>query len=96
MDQEDMPCWVDSFTEFCGRFDDLFARSKSREQAYKFMRGLLAPLERKTNWQPSSRLHDRTPDRMQRLLYRVLMSMQWRLGIVSSSSSSNALVRKRP
>jgi SRSO17 transposase len=71
MDQEDMPCWVDSFTEFCGRFDDLFARSETREQARKYMRGLLAPLERKTSWQLAERLHDSTPDRMQRLLYRV-------------------------
>jgi SRSO17 transposase len=71
MEQEDMPCWVDSFAEFCGRFDDLFARSESREQARKYMRGLLAPLERKTSWQLAERLHDSTPDRMQRLLYRV-------------------------
>lgn len=49
MEQEDMLCWVDSFTELCGRFDDLFVRNESREQARKYMRGLLAPLERKTN-----------------------------------------------
>jgi SRSO17 transposase len=71
MEQEDLPCWVDSFTEFCGRFDDLFARSESCEQARKYLRGLLAPLERKTNWQLAERLHDSTPDRMQRLLYLV-------------------------
>ncbi len=71
MEQEDMPCWVYSFAEFCGRFDDLFARSESREQARKYLRGLLAPLERKTSWQLAERLHDSTPDRMQRLLYRV-------------------------
>jgi SRSO17 transposase len=67
----EMPCWVDSFAEFCGRFDDLFARSKTREQARKYVRGLLAPLERKTSRQLSRRLHDSAPDRMQRLLYRV-------------------------
>jgi hypothetical protein len=44
MEQEEMPCWVDSFTEFCERFDDLFARGESREQARKYLRGLLAPL----------------------------------------------------
>jgi SRSO17 transposase len=71
MEQEDMPCWVDSFAEFCERFDDLFARSESREQAHKYLRGLLAPLERKTSWQLAERLHQSTPDRMQRLLYRV-------------------------
>jgi len=71
MEQEEMPCWVDSFAEFCERFDDLFARSETREQARKYLRGLLAPLERKTSWQLAERLHDSTPDRMQRLLYRV-------------------------
>jgi len=71
MEQEDMPCWVEAFTEFCGRFDDLFARSESREPAHKYLRGLLAPLERKTNWHLAERLHESTPDRMQRLLYRV-------------------------
>ena len=71
MEQEDMPYWVDSFASFCGRFDDLFARSESRQQARKYIRGLLTPLKRKTNWQLAERLHDSTPDRMQRLLYRV-------------------------
>ncbi len=45
MEQEDMPCWVESFAEFCACFDDLFARSKSREQARKYVHGLLTPLE---------------------------------------------------
>ena len=71
MEQEDMPWWVDSFASFCGRFDDLFARRESRQQARKYLRGLLTPLERKTNWQLAERLHESTPDRMQRLLYRV-------------------------
>src|SRR5438874_504399 len=70
MDQEELLCWADSFAEFCARFDDLFARSETRRQAQKYMRGLLAPLERKTSWQLAERLTDSTPDRMQRLLYR--------------------------
>ena len=76
MEQEDMPWWVDSFASFCGRFDDLFARRESRQQARKYLRGLLTPLERKTNWQLAERLHDSTPDRMQRLLYRVPWDVQ--------------------
>ena len=35
------------------------------------MRGLVAPLERKTSWQLAELVQDRTLDRMQRLLYRV-------------------------
>ncbi|MBO0792851.1 MAG: transposase, partial [Ktedonobacteraceae bacterium] len=70
MEQDELPCWVESFAEFCGCFDDLFVRSESREQARKYLRGLLAPLERKTSWQLAEQLADSTPDRMQRLLYR--------------------------
>lgn len=71
MEEAELSSWADSFAAFCGRFDDLFARSESREQARKYVRGLLASLERKTNWQLAECLEDRTPDRMQRLLYRV-------------------------
>ncbi|GHO90104.1 hypothetical protein KSF_001520 [Reticulibacter mediterranei] len=45
-------------------------RSETRQQARKYLRGLLAPLERKTSWQLAEQLTDSTPDRMQRLLYR--------------------------
>jgi SRSO17 transposase len=71
MEVEDAPCWIEAFTEFCARFSDLFARSEAREQANKYVRGLLAALERKTTWQLAERVQDATPDRMQRLLYRV-------------------------
>jgi SRSO17 transposase len=37
----------------------------------KYLRGLVAPLERKTTWQLAELAQDTTPDRMQRLLYRV-------------------------
>jgi len=71
MDPEDVPDWAASFAAFCTRFDDLFSRSESREQARKYLRGLLAGLERKTTWQLAEVVKDGTPDRMQRLLYRV-------------------------
>src|SRR5215472_176329 len=71
MDLEEIPDWADSFATFCARFDDLFTRSESRAQARKYLRGLLAGLERKTTWQLAEVVKDGTPDRMQRLLYRV-------------------------
>lgn len=71
MDPEEVPEWVASFAAFCARFDDLLTRSESRTQARKYLRGLLAGLERKTTWQLAEVVQDGTPDRMQRLLYRV-------------------------
>src|SRR5512146_2594491 len=71
MELEDLAPWAEAFAAFCARFDDLFVRSESRLQARKYLRGLVAPLERKTSWQLAELACDTTPDRMQRLLYRV-------------------------
>jgi SRSO17 transposase len=71
MDLEELAPWAEAFAAYCARFDDLFVRSESRVQARKYLRGLVAPLERKTSWQLAEVAHDTTPDRMQRLLYRV-------------------------
>jgi len=43
----------------------------SREQAKKYLRGLLAQADRKNSWQVAEAVGDCIPDRMQRLLYRV-------------------------
>ena len=71
MELEELAPWAEAFAAYCARFDDLFVRSESRAQARKYLRGLVAPLERKTSWQLAEVAHDTTPDRMQRLLYRV-------------------------
>jgi SRSO17 transposase len=71
MELDELALWAGSFAAFCARFDDLFERSESRGQARKYLRSLLAPVERKTSWQLAEVAHDTTPDRMQRLLYRV-------------------------
>lgn len=70
MTPDELDRWSDAFTAFHARFADLFARSETREQAAKYLRGLLAPLERKTSWQLAEASGDLTPDRTQRLLYR--------------------------
>ena len=68
---EELERWQEEFEQFHARFADLFERSESREQAKKYLRGLLAQAERKNSWQMAEVVGDRVPDRMQRLLYRV-------------------------
>ena len=70
MDIEDLSEWSDDFEAFLARFADLFGRSEPREQARKYVRGLLAPVGRKNGWQLAEAVGDAVPDRMQRLLYR--------------------------
>jgi SRSO17 transposase len=67
---EDFDQWADSFEAFHARFGALFARRETRDQAAKYVRGLLAPVERKNGWQVAEAVGDATPDRTQRLLYR--------------------------
>jgi SRSO17 transposase len=71
MTLEELEQWQEAFEQFHARFADLFERSESREQAKKYLRGLLAQVERKNGWQVAEVVGDRVPDRMQRLLYRV-------------------------
>ncbi|MDQ6660931.1 MAG: IS701 family transposase [Chloroflexota bacterium] len=68
---EELETWQEEFEQFHARFADLFERSESREQAKKYLHGLLAQADRKNSWQVAEAVGDRIPDRMQRLLYRV-------------------------
>lgn len=67
---EEIDQWTDEFVAFHGRFAHLFARSESRAQAVKYLRGLLSRVERKNTWQMAEAVGDAIPDGMQRLLYR--------------------------
>jgi SRSO17 transposase len=69
--RDDLERWGEAFLAFHARFADLFARRESREQMAKYLRGLVAPVARKNSWQVAEAVGDATPDRMQRLLYRV-------------------------
>jgi SRSO17 transposase len=71
MRSEDLDPWAASFAAFHARFASLFVRRETREQAAKYLRGLLAPVERKNSWQVAEAIGDATPDRTQRLLGRV-------------------------
>ncbi len=52
------------------RFVHRFARSEPRESALAYMRGLIAPLERKNGWTLAEEAGHAAPDRMHRLLNR--------------------------
>src|SRR5438270_3868770 len=71
MTPEVLEQWQDDFDAFHARFADLFERSESREQARKYLRGLLTEAQRKNSWQMAEAVGEPIPDRMQRLLYRV-------------------------
>lgn len=71
MTVEELEQWRDSFEAFHARFGPLLQRAESREQAAKYLRGLLSPAERKNSWQVAEAVGDRRPDQTQRLLYQV-------------------------
>ena len=70
--------WTHDFEAFHGRFAPFFGRRESREQAVKYLHGLISPVERKNGWQLAEAIGDKTPDATQRLLY----STQWDADVV--------------
>ncbi len=70
MTPEELEKWAGDFEVFHARFADLFTRSEPREQAAKYIRGLMAPVERKNGWQIAEAIGDKAPDLTQRLLYQ--------------------------
>ncbi|MFJ7243652.1 IS701 family transposase [Kitasatospora sp. NPDC098652] len=67
----DVRRWSDGLAGLHERFAHRFARSESRESALAYMRGLLAPLERKNGWTVAEEAGHGGPDRIQRLLNRI-------------------------
>ncbi|MFJ4671534.1 IS701 family transposase [Kitasatospora purpeofusca] len=63
--------WSDGLAGLHERFAHRFVRSESRESALAYMRGLLAPLERKNGWTVAEEAGHVGPDRIQRLLNRI-------------------------
>ena len=70
MTEEELNEWAEDFEAFQARFAHIFGRKEPRQQAQKYVRGLLAPVERKNSWQVAEAVGDRLPDPTQRLLYR--------------------------
>lgn len=69
---EVLDAWGTDFVAFHDRFAGVFRRKEPRAQAAKYMRGLMAQVQRKNSWQVAEAVGDRIPDAMQRLLYRAL------------------------
>lgn len=66
---EQVEGWDDDFfREYFLGFSHWFSRADIRWRALKYLRGLLAPIERRNGWTLAGQAGDRTPDAMQGLL----------------------------
>src|SRR3954451_18450504 len=65
--------WARALDELMGRLGPRFGRGEPRRRALAYLRGLLAPVERKNGWQLAEAAGDRAPDGMQDFLGR----MRW-------------------
>ena len=64
----EVEAWAAGLAEVHARIAPRFARSEPRERALAYVRGLLAPLEKKNSWTLAERAGEAIPDGMQRLL----------------------------
>src|SRR5690348_5354026 len=64
--------WRTELEGLLARFGRLFVRAEPREQAGRYLEGLLAPVERKNGWQLAEEIGDARPWRTQRVLSHVL------------------------
>ena len=67
----DVVGWADGLRQLADRLAPHFARSEPRQRVFAYLRGLLAPIERKNGWQLAEAAGDRTPDAVQDFLSRV-------------------------
>ncbi len=61
--------WAEGIEGVYGCIAGRFHRSEPRRRALDYLKGLIAPVERKNGWQLAERAGDATPDGVQRLLY---------------------------
>ena len=69
MTTDELSAWEPAFEAFHARFAPFFPRREPREHARQYVRGLLAPVERKNTWQMAEALGEDDPQGLQRLLY---------------------------
>jgi SRSO17 transposase len=60
--------WDEDLREFFLGFSHRFSRVETRWQAWKYVRALMAPIERRSGWTLAEQAGDDTPDSMQALL----------------------------
>jgi SRSO17 transposase len=65
---EQVTGWDDDFREFFLGWSHCVSRADIRWRAFKYLRGLLAPIERRNGWTLAEQAGDATPDGMQGLL----------------------------
>jgi len=66
--EDDLKAWDAEFDKVCELINPLFHRTDSRAHAERYLRGLLAPLERKNGWTMSEFTGLREPKALQRFL----------------------------
>jgi SRSO17 transposase len=66
--RDDLAVWDQEFRDVCARLDGLFYRTDSRAHARHYVRGLIAPLERKNGWTIAEYSGAPEPKALQRLL----------------------------
>jgi SRSO17 transposase len=71
MRREDAERWAQGLGAVMDRIGARFGRVEPRRRALAYLRGLLAPIERKNGWQLAEIAGDRTPDGVQDFLARV-------------------------
>ena len=69
MTTDELDRWSSDFQDFHSRFGSFFARSEPREASRRYLRGLLAPMQRKNCWQMAEAVGEQDPQPLQRLLY---------------------------
>lgn len=72
MDEGERTRWEQAFVAYHARFAGCFARSEARARSQRYLRGLLAPVERKNGWQVAEAVGDPHPIGIQRLLYEAV------------------------
>lgn len=78
LDVGEVAAWAEGLAEVHARIGPRFARSEPRRRVAAYVRGLLAPVERKNSWTLAERAGESSPDGMQRLL----MSADWDADLV--------------
>ncbi len=65
---EDLGAWEEEFGRVAARISPLFYRPESRGHAERYLRGLLAPMERKNGWTIAEHAGEKEPKALQRFL----------------------------
>lgn len=66
--REDIDVWESELEDLLNQLDTLFYRTESRKHARQYVRGLLAPLERKNGWSMAEYAGEHEPKALQRFL----------------------------